>query len=389
MMKEEMLRLFEQVFGNRNGVNVYFTPGGVNLLGEHTDYNGGHIVPCSLNIGTYAAARKRTDSRVRFYSQNFDSLGMIESDINHLVYKEEDNWSNYPKGVFWELKNRGYEIPCGMDIVYYGTIPNTSDLSSSASMEVLTVFVCKDLYQLDIDEVQTALIAQCAENEFNGIQDKIMDPFAVAMGKKNYAIFLDTKTLDYEYAPINLDGYKIVIMNSNKRRGLGDSKYNERKEECARALSKLKKVLPIENLGDLTEELFEKYQNHIGDRILLKRARHAVSENRRTIKAIEALKNNDLQLFGQLINQSGDSLKEDYEMTGKELDVLVAAARKQKEVLGARMTGRGFGGCAISIVREDCVPEFIEKVGKEYREKIGYRADFYVLDIGNGPEILK
>ena len=388
-MKQKMLDLFEKVFGDTKDVNVYFAPGRVNLIGEHTDYNGGHVFPCALSIGTYAAARKRNDEKLRFYSENFEKLGVMESAIENLVCKEEDNWTNYPKGVIWAMKKKGYDIPCGMDIVYFGNIPNGSGLSSSASIEVLTGFVCRELFGLDVDNLHLALIGQYSENNFNGVNCGIMDQFAIAMGKKDQAMFLDTATLEYEYAPVKLDGYKIVILNTNKKRGLGDSKYNERRSQCEEALEKLKTVLDVKSLGDLTIKQFEENKAVIGDEVLIKRAKHAVYENQRTIQAVAALKENNIALFGQLINQSGDSLREDYEVTGIELDTLVEEARKQEGVIAARMTGAGFGGCAVSIVKNECVDNVIRSVGEAYKQKIGYAADFYVVEIGAGPEVLK
>lgn len=387
-MKQKMLDLFEKVFGDTKDVNVYFAPGRVNLIGEHTDYNGGHVFPCALTIGTYAAARKREDGKLRFYSENFEKLGVMESAIENLVCKEEDNWTNYPKGVIWAMKEKGYDIPCGMDIVYFGNIPNGSGLSSSASIEVLTGFVCRELFGLDVDNLHLALIGQYSENNFNGVNCGIMDQFAIAMGKKDQAMFLDTATLEYEYAPVKLDGYKIVILNTNKKRGLGDSKYNERRSQCEAALEKLKTVLDVKSLGDLTIGQFEENKAVIGDEVLIKRAKHAVYENQRTIQAVAALKENNIALFGQLINQSGDSLREDYEVTGIELDTLVEEARKQEGVIAARMTGAGFGGCAVSIVKNECVDKVIRSVGEAYKQKIGYAADFYVVEIGAGPEVL-
>ena len=275
-----------------------------------------------------------------------------------------------------------------MDIVYFGNIPNGSGLSSSASIEVLTGFVCRELFGLDVDNLHLALIGQYSENNFNGVNCGIMDQFAIAMGKKDQAMFLDTATLEYEYAPVKLDGYKIVILNTNKKRGLGDSKYNERRSQCEDALEKLKTVLDVKSLGDLTIEQFEENKAVIEDEVLIKRAKHAVYENQRTIQAVAALKENNIALFGQLINQSGDSLREDYEVTGIELDTLVEEARKQEGVIAARMTGAGFGGCAVSIVKNECVDNVIRSVGEAYKQKIGYAADFYVVEIGAGPEVL-
>lgn len=387
-MKEKLLEKFDELFKSDGTEKVYFAPGRVNLIGEHTDYNGGHVFPCALTIGTYGVARRRNDNKLMLYSMNFDGLGVIQCSVESLKYKKEDDWTNYPKGVIWALKEKGYTIDNGMDILFYGNIPNGSGLSSSASIEVLTGFICKDLYGLDIDNINIALTSQYSENNFNGVNCGIMDQFAIAMGKENRAIFLDTATLEYTYAPINLAGYKIVILNTNKKRGLGDSKYNERRSECEEALRRLKTKLPINSLGELTEEEFEKNRYLIGDEVMEKRAKHAVYENRRTIMAVEALKNNDIETFANLINQSGDSLREDYEVTGIELDTLVEEARKQQGVICARMTGAGFGGCAVSIIKTEAVASAIENVGKAYKEKIGYNADFYVVDIGNGPAIL-
>lgn len=387
-MKKELLAKFNELFISDGAEKVYFAPGRVNLIGEHTDYNGGHVFPCALTIGTYAVARKRNDGRLRFYSMNFQELGILESDVKSLKYKKEDDWTNYPKGVIWALQKKGYIIENGMDILFYGNIPNGSGLSSSASIEVLTGFVCKDLYGLDIDNINIALTGQYSENNFNGVNCGIMDQFAIAMGKENRAIFLDTATLEYTYAPINLEGYKIVILNTNKKRGLGDSKYNERRSECEEALKRLQAKLDINSLGELTEEEFEKNRYLIGDEVMERRAKHAVYENRRTVMAVQALKNNDIETFAKLVNQSGDSLKDDYEVTGIELDTLVGEARKQPGVICARMTGAGFGGCAVSIIKNEAVENAIELIGRAYEEKIGYKADFYVVDIGNGPEII-
>jgi galactokinase len=387
-MKKELLQQFEEVFGKEGEYQVYFAPGRVNLIGEHTDYNGGHVFPCALTIGTYAVARKRSDDKLRFYSLNLKSLGVIESSVNHLEANKEDDWANYPKGVIWALQKKGYPITGGMDVLYFGNIPNASGLSSSASLEVLTGFILKNLYGLNITNTEIALISQYSENNFNGVNCGIMDQFAVAMGKKNHAIFLDTADLSYEYAPLELGNAKIVIMNTNKKRGLGDSKYNERRSECEAALRDLQKILPVTSLGELSEEQFEEYQFEIKNPIQRKRAKHAVYENQRTVKAVEALKKNDLELFGRLMIASHESLRLDYEVTGLELDTIVESALKQKGVIGARMTGAGFGGCAVSIVKEESVDAFIKNVDKEYNEKIGYPAAFYVVEVGDGPVIL-
>lgn len=387
-MKEKMLKTFAEVFGDAEGVKLYFAPGRVNLIGEHTDYNGGHVFPCALTIGTYGAVRKRNDNKLRFYSMNFDRLGVIESSLEDLKPCKEAGWTNYPKGVMWAFGEKGMKVPCGMDFMLNGNIPNGSGLSSSASVEVLTGFVLRDLFGFEVSNQELALIGQFSENQFNGVNCGIMDQFAIAMGRAEHAIFLDTADLSYEYAPVRLAGAKIVIACSNKKRGLGDSKYNERRSECEEALRELQKVMDIKTLGDLDEETFEANCSAIADEVRVKRARHAVYENRRTIKAVEALKRNDIELFGKLMNQSHVSLRDDYEVTGIELDTLVEEAWKVDGVIGSRMTGAGFGGCTVSMVKDEAIDNFIEQVGKAYKEKIGYEADFYVVEIGDGPVVL-
>ena len=387
-MKEKVLQKFGEVFGDTEGVKTYFAPGRVNLIGEHTDYNGGHVFPCALTIGTYGAARKREDRKLRFFSMNFERLGVIESSLDNLVPEKKADWTNYPKGVMWAFEKRDMKIPYGMDLLLCGNIPNGSGLSSSASLEVLTGFILRDMFGFDVTNQDLALIGQYSENNFNGVNCGIMDQFAIAMGKKDHAIFLDTADLSYEYAPIHLEGAKIVIACSNKKRGLGDSKYNERRSECETALAELQEVVGIKTLGDLNEEQFEQYKSAIKDDDRRKRAKHAVYENQRTVKAVAALKANDIEQFGQLMNASHVSLRDDYEVTGIELDTLVEEAWKVDGVIGSRMTGAGFGGCTVSIVKTDAIDSFIEKVGAEYLKKIGYAADFYVVEIGDGPSVL-
>ena len=387
-MKEKVLKRFEEVFGSTEGAKVYFAPGRVNLIGEHTDYNGGHVFPCALTIGTYGVARKREDKKLRFFSMNFEYLGVIESSLDELKPDKSARWTNYPKGVMWAFGEKGMKIDCGMDLLLFGTIPNGSGLSSSASVEVLTGHILRDFYGFDVSNQELALIGQFSENQFNGVNCGIMDQFAIAMGKQNQAIFLDTSDLSFEYAPIQLEGAKIVISCSNKKRGLGDSKYNERRAECEKALEELQKVVDIQSLGDLTEEEFEANKSAISEEVCVRRAKHAVYENQRTIKAVAALKANDIETFGKLMNESHTSLSKDYEVTGKELDTLVEEAWKQEGVIGSRMTGAGFGGCTVSIVRDENVDAFIENVGAVYRKKIGIVATFYVVEIGDGPVTL-
>lgn len=387
-MREQLLQKFGEIFGGTDQAKVYFAPGRVNLIGEHTDYNGGHVFPCALTIGTYGVARKREDKKLRFYSMNFEKLGVLESSVEGLKPEKEADWTNYPKGVIWAFGEKGYEVTNGMDLLLFGNIPNGSGLSSSASVEVLTGSILRDMYGFAVSNQDLALIGQYSENHFNGVNCGIMDQFAIAMGQKDNAIFLDTATMEYEYAPIHLEGAKLVISCSNKKRGLGDSKYNERRSECETALAELQTVVDIRTLGDLNEEQFEANKSAIRDEVRIRRARHAVYENQRTMKAVAALKANDIEQFGRLMNASHVSLRDDYEVTGIELDTLVEEAWKVEGVIGSRMTGAGFGGCTVSIVKDGAIEAFKEQVGKAYLEKIGYAADFYVVEIGDGPVIL-
>ena len=387
-MKEKVLKKFEELYGATDGAGVYFAPGRVNMIGEHTDYNGGHVLPCALTIGTYAAVKKRADRKLRFYSMNFEKMGVVESSLDDLKPSDAAGWTNYPKGVIWAFAERGMKMDCGLDIVLYGDIPGGSGLSSSASLEVLTGFYLRDLFGFDVTNVDLALIGQYSENNFNGMNCGIMDQFASAMGKKDNAIFLDTSDLSYQYAPLALEGAKIIVTNSNVKHSLVNSGYNTRRKESEQALADLQKVIKIETLGDLTEEEFEANKSAIADAVCAKRAKHAVYENRRTIRAVEALKNNDLKAFGELMNASHVSLRDDYEVSCDEIDVLVEEAWKVDGVIGSRITGGGFGGCTVSIVKDEAVEAFKEKVGAAYMERVGKKADFYVVEIGDGPSKL-
>lgn len=382
-IKERILKKFQEVYGTEG--QAFFAPGRVNLIGEHTDYNGGHVFPCALTIGTYAVARKREDRKLRFFSMNFEHLGILESSLDDLKPHREAGWTNYPKGIMWALGERGYKVDQGIDLLLFGNIPNGSGLSSSASVELVTGYILSELFGFGISNQDLALIGQFSENQFNGVNCGIMDQFAIAMGKQGHAIFLDTADLSYEYAPVQLDGAKIVIACSNKKRGLGDSKYNERRAECEKALSEIQEKMEIQTLGDLNEEQFEQVKMAIQDENRRKRAKHAVYENQRTIQAVKALQENDITTFGKLMNESHVSLRDDYEVTGKELDTLVEEAWKVDGVIGSRMTGAGFGGCTVSIVKDEAVETFMEQVGKAYKKKIGYAADFYAVEIGSGP----
>ena len=383
-MKNKMLEKFNEKFGYKQGVRVFFSPGRVNLIGEHTDYNGGHVFPCALSFGTYGAIALRDDKVVRMYSENFDDKGIISFDIENLKNDKEHDWANYPKGVIDVLRKYGYDVNKGFDMVVYGNIPNGAGLSSSASLELLMAVMMNDIYDFNIDRVELVKYCQEAENDFIGVNCGIMDQFAIGMGKDSNAILLDCNTLDYKYSTVNLKDEVIVIANTNKRRGLADSKYNERRGECEEALKELQSELKINALGELTEDEFEQSKHLIKNDVRAKRAKHAVYENQRTLKAVKALEDNNLELFGQLMVGSHVSLRDDYEVTGIELDTLVDLASKQEGTIGSRMTGAGFGGCTVSIVKKPMVEKFIENVGKEYKEKIGYDADFYVANIGSG-----
>lgn len=362
---------------------LYFAPGRVNLIGEHTDYNGGHVFPCALTIGTYAMASLREDDEIHIYSLNMNEESETVFNLNDQT-KLDKHWSNYIKGMIIVLKDNGYQITKGMNIVYYGNIPNGSGLSSSASIEVLTGYLISDLFGLEIDRTTLALLAQKAENEFIGVQCGIMDQFVIAWGRSNHAILLDTNTLSYQYAPLNLLDEEIVIVNTNKQRKLEDSKYNERRQECDKALEILKGVSNITALGDLDESTWLEIESNISDEIIKKRAKHAVFENQRTLNAVQALVQSDMQQFGKLMKASHDSLRDDYEVTGIELDTLVELASEVKGVIGSRMTGAGFGGCTVNIVRKDHVDEFIEHVKKGYQDKIGYEPTIIRASVGEG-----
>ena len=383
-MQRDLLKKFKEIYGGEGDIRVYFAPGRVNLIGEHTDYNGGHVFPCALTLGTYGVARKREDNVIRLYSMNFDKLGIIETSLDDLTPYKEAGWTNYPKGVIWAFGKRGYKVPSGMDVLIFGNIPNGSGLSSSASLEVLTGVMLKDLFGFDISMTEIALIGQYSENNFNGCNCGIMDQFASAMGKKDHAIFLDTSTLKYEYAPVILENAKIVIINSKVKHSLVDSAYNDRRNECEMALKELQKVVDIQTLGDLTEEAFEEHKDAILSEVRQKRAKHAVYENQRTVKAVEALKKNDVETFGRLMNASHVSLRDDYEVSCEEIDLLVDFAWSIDGVIGSRITGGGFGGCTVSIVKNEAVDRFIEQIGSEYEKRVGHKAEFYVVDIGDG-----
>lgn len=382
-MDKDLQGIFTQQFGEA-ATGEYFAPGRINLIGEHTDYNGGYVFPASITIGTYGLARKREDKKVRLYSENFPGKGIIEFDIDDLAFRKEDDWTNYPKGMMKFLKEDGYTIENGMEILFYGTIPNGAGLSSSASIELLTGVVLNDLFDLNVKMIDLVEIGKRVENKFIGVNSGIMDQFAIGMGKKDHAILLDTNTLEYELVPAEFGEYVVAIMNTNKRRELADSKYNERRSECEKALSLLQTKLDIKALGELDEDTFFANIDLIGDETLIKRAKHAVTENQRTLKAKAALVAADLETFGKLLDASHASLRDDYEVTGVELDTLVAAAQAHPGVLGARMTGAGFGGCAIALVKDSEWDGFVADVKSAYKAKIGYDTDIYKASIDDG-----
>ncbi len=384
MSNEYLKRAFTLIFKHTKASRLFFAPGRINLIGEHTDYNGGHVFPASVSFGTYALAAKRSDKKLRFYSMNFPDAGIIECDLEYLDYAAVHNWANYPKGMIKFIQDSGYEVSAGMDILYYGDIPNSAGLSSSASIEIVTAMVLKGLFNLDLDRIEMVKLGQKVENAYMNVNSGIMDQFAIGMGKKDHAIHLNTETLAYIYAPLKLSDHSIIIINTNKSRSLTDSKYNERRTQCEEALADLQTKLDIHSLGELTPERFEAHKQLIQNEVNKKRAKHAVYENARTIKALELLNNGELAAFGKLMNASHRSLKQDYEVTGLELDTIVEAAWKQEGVLGARMTGAGFGGCAIAIVENKYIEAFKHHVNQVYEDKTGYAATFYTAQIGDG-----
>jgi len=381
MTDQTLEEQFEQRFGSPS-THRFFAPGRINLIGEHTDYNGGHVFPCALTFGTHAIARKRDDQRFRFYSLNFEQDGIIEVALDELAYDAKHGWANYAKGMITVLQEAGYRIDSGCDILIQGDIPNGAGLSSSASLELVIGVLLDRLYGLEIPRLDLVRFGQQVENRYIGVNTGIMDQFAIGMGKAGAGLLLDCETLDYTYAPLDLTGYTIIIMNTNKRRELADSKYNERRAECEAALAYLNQFTSREALGQWTMSEFAKVAWE--DERLMRRARHAISENERTLQALAALEAGELTTFGQLINASHVSLREDYEVTGIELDTLVEAAWEQPGVLGARMTGAGFGGCAIAIVEDEAVDAFKQAVGEQYEARIGYPATFYTATVGDG-----
>ena len=380
---DKMQEVFREKFGAAQ-THAYFSPGRVNLIGEHTDYNGGHVFPCAISLGTYALVAPRTDGISRLYSMNLPEQGVVQFPMHGAVKSDAYGWANYPVGVVRVMEDAGHRAAHGFDIVLYGTLPNGAGLSSSASIEVLMAVILNDELNLGIDMVELVKFSQKAENEFVGMNCGIMDQFAVGMGKKDCAILLDCNTLSYRYSKLALDGCSIVITNTNKTHSLVTSAYNERRAQCESALKALQKVKPIKALGELTNAEFDAIASAIPDPVERRRARHAVYENNRTLEAVKALEANDVKRFGALMNASHVSLRDDYEVTGPELDTLAELAWQQDGVLGSRMTGGGFAGCTVSIVRDAAIPAFEKNVGDAYTAKIGYAPSFYVANIADG-----
>lgn len=379
---------FKKVFKMESTAS-YFSPGRVNLIGEHVDYNGGHVLPCAITQGTMGLVRLRDDMTVNCISDNFDELGVISFDLDQeLIFDKQDNWTNYVKGMIKYVREAGHTVDKGFDLLIYGDIPNGAGLSSSASLELLIGVILESEFNLDLERLDLVKIGQRVENDFIGLNTGIMDQFAIGMGQNDHAIYLDVNTLDYTLVPAEFGDNVILIMNTNKRRELADSKYNQRRSECEAALEELQTELNIQTLGDLSNEAFDANTGLLSNETYLKRSRHAVYENTRTQEAVELLKANQLEEFGQLLNQSHISLRDDYEVTGAELDALVEAAWDQKGVLGARMTGAGMGGCAIALVNKEAVEEAINQIGQRYKDQIGYDASFYVAEIGDGAKKL-
>lgn len=381
-LKKEFIKLYGE-----GEIRVFHSPGRVNLIGEHIDYNGGYVFPCALEFGTYGLVRTREDSKVNLASTNFDLK--VSLDIEDIEFKEEDDWTNYPKGVMKVMLEAGFKLG-GMDILISGNIPNGAGLSSSASLEVLTAVIVDTLFNGGTaDRVELVKLSQKAENIFVGVNCGIMDQFAVGMGRKNQAILLDCGSLKYSYADVELGGYTLVIMNTNKRRALNESKYNERRAECEEALEILKGKADINALCDLTVEEFDKLEYIIEKENVRNRAKHAVYENERTKKAFQCLNAGELEEFGALLTASHNSLKNLYEVTGKELDTIVEESLKVEDCIGARMTGAGFGGCAIALVKKDRVDNFVSQVRESYGKIVGYEPSFYLSGIGQGTEECK
>ena len=387
-MQREVTTKFKELY-NEALAGVFFAPGRVNLIGEHIDYNGGHVFPCGITQGTYVAIDRRDDRAIHCYSMNFSDKGVMKTSLDQLVYAKEDGWINYVKGIVKYLQEAsGQQLDGGFNLVVYGNIPNGAGLSSSASIELAVGLAVDQIYGLGVDRLTLIKLGQRVENEFFGLNTGIMDQFAIGMAQADQAIFLDTNTLEYSMVPADFKDHVILIMNTNQRRELADSKYNKRRQQCEQALADLQTELDIQTLGDLSSEAFEQHKHLITDEELRRRAKHAVYENERTLQAKEALTAGDLSAFGKLLDESHRSLRDDYEITGEALDTIVSEAWQQESALGARMTGAGMGGCAIALVHKDQAEAVIQAIGPAYQEAIGLEAEFYIAEVGDGAKAL-
>lgn len=387
-MQREVTTKFKELY-NEALAGVFFAPGRVNLIGEHIDYNGGHVFPCGITQGTYVAIGQRDDRAIHCYSMNFSDKGIMKTSLDQLVYAKEDGWINYVKGIVKYLQEASnQQLDSGFNLVVYGNIPNGAGLSSSASIELAVGLAVDQIYGLGVERLTLIKLGQRVENEFFGLNTGIMDQFAIGMAQTDQAIFLDTNTLEYSMVPADFKDHVILIMNTNQRRELADSKYNKRRQQCEQALADLQTELDIQTLGDLSSEAFEQHKQLITDEVLRRRAKHAVYENERTLQAKEALTAGDLPAFGKLLDESHRSLRDDYEITGEALDTIVSEAWQQESVLGARMTGAGMGGCAIALVHKDQAEAVIQAIGPAYQEAIGLEAEFYIAEVGDGAKAL-
>lgn len=377
------MKQFLERFGDSSEpIRLFFAPGRVNLIGEHTDYTGGYVFPAALDFGTWLAIRKRPDNTIRMASTSFPIV--VECSTDELEFRSDDGWGNYPKGVLYLLKQRGVELG-GLDILFHGNIPNGAGLSSSASIEMVTAIGVCTLTGSELTTVDLVKLTQQAENQYMGVNCGIMDQFAVGMGKEDHAMYLRCNTLEYRYVPLTLGDYRLVVINSNKRRELADSKYNERRQECEDGFEIIQKHIPAAaDLGSITVEDWEKVRQYVESPTINNRLEHVIYENDRVKQSTSALERGDLRLFGQFMVASHHSLRDLYEVTGVELDTLVEEALQVEGCIGARMTGAGFGGCTVNVVHKDHLEDFENRVSKAYTQRTGLTADFYVCKIGEG-----
>ena len=382
MKLNELKSAYEAAY-QKSATDIFFSPGRVNLIGEHTDYNGGFVFPCALSFGTYLLISPNSEQKINFRSLNMEAVYSLE--LTQLTSPLPDKaWANYPLGVFAQFIKRGVVITQGYDILFWGNVPAGAGLSSSAAMEVVTAYAFNELLGIGYDRTELAKIGRAAEHEFAGVMCGIMDQFASAQGKKDHAIYLNCDTLEFDLVPVKLEGIKVVVSNTHSPHHLDSGAYNDRVRQCQLAVQQISAVRPIKNLAELSQADFNQVEHAITDEVAHRRARHVVGEVQRTKDAVEALQHGDIATFGTLMTQSHISLRDDYEVTGLQLDSLAEAAWKVDGVLGSRMTGGGFGGCTVSLVRDEAIPTFIEQVGAEYTKKTGLKADFYIAEIGDG-----